>query len=70
MVEGVEAVAAHELGQQLREGAGRVEELGADEAAAHDERGAQIAPWSERWPRPCRMDSVTCAILAARARGR
>jgi hypothetical protein len=40
-------------------------------AALVDVRGgAQIAPWSERWPRPCRRDSVTCAILAARARGR
>lgn len=29
----------------LREGAGRVEELGADEATAHDERGARIVPW-------------------------
>jgi hypothetical protein len=31
---------------------------------------SQIAPWSERWPRPCRMDSVTCAILAARNRSK
>jgi hypothetical protein len=29
VVEGVEAVAAHKLGQQLREGARRVEERGA-----------------------------------------
>jgi putative transposase len=75
----------------------RVEELGADEAAAHDKRGAHlvgqrrdlrdelierfaaalvdvrggawIAPWSERWPRPCRNDAVAGTGLDLGSRG-